>query len=97
MPLSLVLNYYGQFIPNLDSILYPLNELLRRDVEWVWSKECNQAFELADVLVISHVMSDRTERPIAFASKTLFSSEHYSQIEKEGLALGSRNFTLVLA
>ena len=38
--------------------------------------------------VISHVMPDGTERPIAFASKTLSSSErNYSQIEKEGLAL----------
>ena len=28
-----LLNYYGRFIPNLASILYPLNELLRKDVE----------------------------------------------------------------
>ena len=112
-----LLNYYGRFIPNLASILHPLNELLRKDVEWVWSTECNKAFELAkeklvsaDVLmhydstlpvklagdasaygvgaVISHIMPDGTERPIAFASKTLSSSErNYSQIEKEGLAL----------
>lgn len=38
--------------------------------------------------VISHIYPDGTERPIAFASKTL--NEHqvrYSQIEKEGLAI----------
>lgn len=38
--------------------------------------------------VLSHVMQDGTERPIAFASHTLSSSEqNYAQVEKEALAL----------
>ncbi len=38
--------------------------------------------------VISHVMEDGTERPIAFASRTLLPSErNYSQVEKEALSL----------
>ena len=112
-----LLNYYGKFIPNLSTIVQPLNQLLQKDHKWVWTAECQHAFEQAkqsltssSVLahydlslpirmaadasaygvgaVISHVMPDNTERPIAYVSRTLTSTEqNYSQIEKEALAL----------
>ena len=112
-----LLNYYGRFIPNLSSILQPLNELLRQDTQWKWSDACKRAFKLAkekvvspNVLVhydptlsislagdasaygvgavISHIMRDGSERPIAFASRTLLASErNYAQVEKEALSL----------
>ena len=112
-----LLNYYGRFIPNLSSLLHPLNHLLRHNVTWRWTEACSKAFKCAkqkivspNVLVhydstrpirlaadasayglgavISHVMDDGSERPIAFASRTLQPSErNYAQVEKEALSL----------
>ena len=104
-----LLNYYGNFIPNLSTLPQPLHELLRKGVKWAWTEECEKAFVrskselVADKVlvpcdekiklilacdaspygvgaVISHVMDDGEERPIAFASRTLTKSErNYSQ------------------
>ena len=112
-----LLNYYGKFIPNLATILHPLNDLLKADRKWEWTQDCSKAFTLAKeqlssdkVLthydpkmplnlatdasaywigaVVSHVFPDGSERPIAFASRTLSPSEqNYAQIEKEALSL----------
>ena len=97
--LSLV-NYYAKFIPNLSTVLHPLNRLLRQDVSWEWDELCEDSFKLAKqslassrVLVhydstlplklaggaseygvgavLSHLCPDGSERPIAFASRTL--------------------------
>ena len=119
-----LLNYYGNFIPSLSTLLQPLHELLQKEVKWAWTEECEKAFVhskselVADKVlvpydekrklilmcdaspydvraVISHVMDDGEERPLAFALRTLTKSKrNYSQIEKEGLGIvfGVRKF-----
>ena len=42
-----MLQYYGKFIPQLLTLLYPLNRLLRQEVKWEWSKECENVFKMA--------------------------------------------------
>ena len=112
-----LLNYYGRFIPNLSTVVAPLNRLRNKSVKFVWTKECSEAFEKAKTLVtsssvlihydpelplkldcdasqygigavISHVLPDGGERPIAFSSRTLTKAEkNYSQIDREALSL----------
>eukprot|EP00079_Xenopus_tropicalis_P035744 XP_017949515.1 PREDICTED: uncharacterized protein K02A2.6-like [Xenopus tropicalis] len=111
------INYYSRFVPNLATVLYPLNQLLQKGQKWEWSVQCDKVFKEAktlvtsdDVLVhfnaslplklacdaspygigavISHVLPDKSERPIAFASRSLTSAErNYAQIDKEALSL----------
>ena len=112
-----LLHYYGRFLPNLATLLQPLQNLLKADQQWEWTQTCSEAFEAAKKLlveapvlahydpalpikmagdassygvgaVISHVFADGSERPVAFASRTLSASEkNYSQLEKEALSL----------
>ncbi len=119
-----LLNYYSRFIPNLASVLAPLNALLCKGKQWLWSQGCEDAFDKAkNVLlsqsvlthynpqlpirlacdaspygvgaVISHILPDGQEKPIAFASRTLSKAEQkYAQIEREalGIIFGVRKF-----
>ncbi|XP_048590103.1 uncharacterized protein K02A2.6-like [Nematostella vectensis] len=48
-----MLQYYGKFLPNLSTLLHPLNNLLRDGVEWSWLPECEQAFTSAKELLQS--------------------------------------------
>ena len=40
-------NYYGKFIPNLATLLHPLNELLKTGNTRNWTPVCEQAFTAA--------------------------------------------------
>ncbi len=52
-----LLNYYRSFLPNIATILHPLNQLLQSNIEWKWTRECQHAFEKSkDLLTSSTVL-----------------------------------------
>ena len=40
-----MVNYLGKFLPDLSSVLKPLNDLLKASSAWVWDQAQEQAFE----------------------------------------------------
>ena len=48
-----LVNYYHRFLPNLASVIHPLNQLLEKDHKWMRSKECEQVYDEAKSLITS--------------------------------------------
>jgi hypothetical protein len=50
--------YYRRFIPNFSKISKPITELLKKGTKYVWSKECDEAFQtLKKLLTTSPVLA----------------------------------------
>ena len=98
-----LLNYYGKFIPNLATVIHPLNDLLHDDKKWNWSPECAEAFQCAkSQLTSAEVLTHYDPRlPINMAADAsaygvgavilhvflTTSEKNYAQLEKEALSL----------
>ncbi len=39
-------NFYRRFVRNFSKVVSPVNHLLKKNVRWTWSRDCNKAFEL---------------------------------------------------
>jgi hypothetical protein len=53
-----LVGYYQRFIPNFSKISKPITELLKKGTKYVWSKECDEAFQtLKKLLTTSPVLS----------------------------------------
>lgn len=48
-----LVNYYAKFLPNIATVLHPLNSLLQLKSVWKWTAACEQAFIAAKQLITS--------------------------------------------
>lgn len=48
-----ILNYYHRFLPNLATVVSPMTALLKKDRKFVWTQQCQEAFELSKQLLTS--------------------------------------------
>ena len=51
-----LINYYKKFLPNLSSLLAPLNNLLQKGTKWNWTETQQTAFDKAKSLLQSSVV-----------------------------------------
>ncbi|XP_038116864.1 uncharacterized protein K02A2.6-like [Culex quinquefasciatus] len=49
-----MINYYSKFVPNLSVKLCPLYALLKKNVQFKWSAECESAFDKCKKLLLSN-------------------------------------------
>lgn len=65
-----IASYYRRFIPRFATLASPLNTLLKKEVPWVWSPECQSAFDrLKECLLTSPVLAlPDPSRPYVVAS-----------------------------
>ena len=48
-----LVNYYYQFLPDLSTVLQPLNQLLEKNHKWSWTKESEKSFQKIKRMMIS--------------------------------------------
>jgi len=46
-----MVTYYHNHLPNVSTVLSPLNQLLRHDHKWNWSKACDESFKTVKQMI----------------------------------------------
>ena len=67
-----MVNRYGKFIRILADLSSPFNNLLKKDVQWNWSAECQESFaKIKETLTLTEVLAHFNPNvPFGFACDT---------------------------
>jgi hypothetical protein len=58
--------YYRRFILNFSKISKPITELLKKDNKYVWSKDCNEAFQTLKKLLTTSLVLAQPDISMSF-------------------------------
>ncbi|XP_062557640.1 uncharacterized protein K02A2.6-like [Armigeres subalbatus] len=94
------INYYGKFVPNMRALRFPLDQLLKNTTTFVWTGECQQAFNkfkeiLSSGLLLAHydprqeiiVSADASSIGIGATISHKYSNGHVKVIQHASRAL----------
>jgi len=48
-----LVNYFNKFLPNLSTVVHPLNQLLENNRQWKWTEQCDKAFHDVKEMITS--------------------------------------------
>ena len=94
-----LVNYYGKLLPNLSTVLRPLQKLLLKDVPFKWSRECDEAIKLVSGSLLDrrlgHYDSDNVLRLATDALPVVVGAvlSHVIDGEEVPIAFGSRTLS----
>ena len=95
-----LVGYYGRFIPNLSQIFAPLNSLQKKDARFVWTEDCEKAFneikrEIASDRVLCHFDPKKKLVLASDASKDAIGAvlSHIDESGEKPIAFISRTLT----
>ena len=95
-----LVNYYRRFIPDMATLVHPLNCLLAENISWKWTKQCHEAFQkLKDILqsapLLTHYDAKKPLRLAVDASSYGLGAvlSHISDDEEKPIAFSSRTLS----
>ena len=51
-----LVTYYSKFIPDMSTVLHPLNQLLEKDRKCKWTKQCSQSVDKIKEIITSDMV-----------------------------------------
>jgi hypothetical protein len=95
-----MVTYYHNYLPNVSSILHPLNQLLQKGRKWSWDRECEHAFRKVKELIAADncLMHFDPSLPIVLATDAspygiAAILSHRTATEERPICIASRSLT----
>ena len=51
-----MVNYLGRHVPDVSAVMQPMNELLKKEVVWIWGPEQQEAFGKVKQILSSDIL-----------------------------------------